>query len=382
MRFQRHAIYLLIGCVLFLIVTGMVMLSSTSAFAQDSHGDMNYFIKRQAVWLLVGLIVCVGVAMLDYRLLQKYWWVFFGAAVVLLALCFIPPIGMRLNGSWRWVRFGPVAFQPSEIAKIAAVLFVAWWYARYDKEAGSFLKGFVIPPVVIMVMVGLIAMETDLGTAALISAVTFAVMFVAGVNLAYVIPIAAVALAGVIYAATKIEERMLRLLAFLDPEKYKLEDGLQQYQALIAFGSGGIHGLGLGDGRQKMLYLPYAHTDFIFPMIGEELGLTMTLLTVIAMLTICLCGAVVALNARDQFGMLAGFGAIMVIAIQAAINIGMTTSLLPNKGMPLPFISYGGSNLLICLFLVGLLISIHRQGIPVPERAPRASLRPRLTPRV
>ena len=174
----------------------------------------------------------------------------------------------------------------------------------------------------------------------------------------------------------------MRLLAFLDPEKYKLTDGLQQYQALIAFGSGGMEGLGLGEGRQKMLYLPYAHTDFIFPMIGEELGLQITLLTVVALLTICLCGATIAMNARDRFGMLAGFGAIMIISIQAAINIGMTTSLLPNKGMPLPFISYGGSNLLICLFLVGLLVSIHRQGIPVPVRQARSNWRPRLTPRV
>lgn len=382
MRIQRHAIYLLIGCVLFLIVTGLVMLSSTSAFAPDGHGDMNYFIKRQASWLVLGLFVCVGVALLDYHLLQKYWWVFFGAAVMLLALCFVPPIGMNLNGSWRWVRFGPIAFQPSEIAKIATVLFLAWWYSRYEKESGSFIKGFVIPPLVVAVLMGLIAMETDLGTAALIGGVTFCLMFVAGVNLLYITTISVAGVGGILVAATQIEERMGRLLAFVDPEKYKLEDGLQQWQALIALGSGGLWGLGLGEGRQKFAYLPYAHTDFIFPVIGEELGLSMTLLIVLATLTICLCGSVIALNARDRFGMLTAFGVVMIFAIQAAINIGMTTSLLPNKGMPLPFISYGGSNLLICLFLVGLLVSIHRQGIPVPERQSRASLRPRLTPRV
>lgn len=382
MRIQRHAIYLLIGCVLSIIVTGMVMLSSTAAFAQESHGDMNYFIKRQGVWLAVGLVVCISVAMTDYRLLQKYWWVFFAASVILLTLCFIPPIGMKLNGAWRWIRLGPIAFQPSEIAKISAVLFLAWWYSRPVVDAGSFLKGFVIPPLVVSVLIGLIAAETDLGTAALIAGVTFSIMFVAGVNLLYVVPIAITAGVGVIYAATKIPERMGRLLAFLDPEKYKLDDGLQQWQALIALGSGGIEGLGLGEGRQKFYYLPYAHTDFIFPMIGEELGLIMTLLTVLSLLTICLCGSVISMNARDRFGMLAGFGAVMIIAIQAAINIGMTTSLLPNKGMPLPFVSYGGSNLLICLILVGLLVSIHRQGIPVPEKQSRSNLRPRLTPRV
>jgi cell division protein FtsW len=161
-------------------------------------------------------------------------------------------------------------------------------------------------------------------------------------------------------------------MAFLDPQKYRLEEGLQQWQALLAFGVGGVSGLGLGEGRQKMLYLPYAHTDFIFPMIGEELGLRFTLLTVFCFLLILLAGVLIAMNARDRFGMLLGFGITIAITLQAAINIGVTTSLLPNKGMPLPFISYGGSNLAVSMLLIGILLNIHRQGRRVPQARTRA----------
>jgi cell division protein FtsW len=179
-----------------------------------------------------------------------------------------------------------------------------------------------------------------------------------------------------------IDERHQRILAFLNPEQYRLGEGLQQWQALIAFGSGGIDGLGLGEGRQKMLYLPYAHTDFIFPMIGEELGLKFTLLTVAGYLLVCLCGSLVAANARDRFGLLLGIGSVMMISLQAAVNIGVTTSLLPNKGMPLPFISYGGSNLMVCLFLIGLLVNIHRHGKPLVPRFSQALLRANPQPRL
>jgi cell division protein FtsW len=171
-----------------------------------------------------------------------------------------------------------------------------------------------------------------------------------------------------VFAIFNIDERMGRLMAFLDPEKYKLGEGLQQWQALLAFGAGGVEGLGLGNGRQKMLYLPYAHTDFIFPMIGEELGLRFTLLTVFCFLLILLAGVLIAMNSRDRFGMLLGFGITLVISLQAVVNIGVTTSMLPNKGMPLPFISYGGSNLAISLFLIGILVNIHRHGRREPNR--------------
>src|SRR5437899_9900523 len=175
---------------------------------------------------------------------------------------------------------------------------------------------------------------------------------------------------------------MGRLSAFLHPQDFKEDAGLQQMQALIAWGSGGMEGLGLGNGRQKMLYLPYAHTDFIFPMIGEELGLRVSLLVVFLFIVVIVCGIVIALHAKDRFGLLAATGVVCLLALQAAVNIGVTTSLLPNKGLPLPFISYGGSNLVACLFCVGLLLNIYRQGILEPPQMRRAAMHARVTQRI
>ncbi len=364
---HRNAIYVLLLLVACLTALGMVMLFSTSAFAMESHGDMYFFVKRQGFWLAVAITAAVVAACVDYRFWEKTWWIFFAVAFVFLLLCFVPQIGMKINGSHRWVNLRVITFQPSEIAKIAALFFLAWWLAKYESKSQSFLHGFFIPLAVIGCLVLPIAAEVDLGTTALIAGTALAVLFVAGTNLRWLVPMVILGLLAVIYVATHIDERMARLLAFMHPEDYKLKEGLQQWQALIAFGSGGLDGLGLGEGRQKMLYLPYAHTDFIFPMIGEELGLRITLLTVFSYLMICLCGVLVAANARDRFGMLLGFGCVMMLIIQAVVNIGVTTSLLPNKGMPLPFISYGGSNLAICYFMVGILVNIHRHGIPLSE---------------
>src|SRR4051794_10021698 len=207
-------------------------------------------------------------------------------------------------------------------------------------------------------------------------------MFVAGTNAILLGAISAGTLGGIIFIATCMPERMSRLLAFLHPENYKEDAGLQQMQALIAWGSGGMEGLGLGNGRQKMLYLPYAHTDFIFPMIGEELGLRVSLLVVFLFIIIIVCGMMIALHAKDRFGMLLGCGIVSLLALQAAVNIGVTTSLLPNKGLPLPFISYGGSNLAACFFGVGLLLSIYRQGNFEPVNTKRATIQVRTTPRI
>ena len=168
----------------------------------------------------------------------------------------------------------------------------------------------------------------------------------------------------------------------MDPERFKEDAGLQQMQALIAWGSGGMEGLGLGNGRQKMLYLPYAHTDFIFPMIGEELGLRVSLLVVFLFVVIIICGIMIALHAKDRVGLLLGCGIVSLIGLQAAVNIGVTTSLLPNKGLPLPFVSYGGSNLTACLFGVGLLLNIYRQGVLEPANKKGTMIQARTTPRI
>ena len=362
---HRNAIFILLLSVAGLTALGVVMLFSTSAFAQESHGDIYFFVKRQVAWLGVAGVGAIVAGCIDYNWWKKGWWLFFAGAVVLLILCFVPHFGMRINGSSRWVHFGPITFQPSELAKIAALFFVAWWYDKYDKKVGTLWRGLVLPLGILGALIVPILCEVDLGTSALIGVTSLTVMFLGGASLRWLFVMALSGLAAVGFLVTQIDERMGRLLAFMDPEKYSLGEGLQQLQALIAFGSGGLDGLGLGDGRQKFLYLPYAHTDFIFPMIGEELGLRLTLLTVLGYLLICLCGIIVAANSRDRFGMLLGFGCVMMISLQAVVNIAVTTSLMPNKGMPLPFISFGGSKLAVCYFMIGILVNIYRHGNPL-----------------
>lgn len=364
---RRHTATILLLSVMSLLAIGIVMLFSTGAFAQDSRGDMYYFVKRQSMWLVIGGLAMVVAAMFDYGHWRKIWPWLYGLTIVLLILCFVPPFGMKINGAWRWINLGFASFQPSELAKVAVLLFLAFWYEKNADHAGEFLKGFLYPLAVVGVVLALIVVEVDLGATSLIGATALAVMFVAGMGWRWLVPMVVAGVAVLTFAVFNIDERMGRLLAFLDPEKYKLTEGLQQWQALLAFGAGGVEGLGLGNGRQKMLYLPYAHTDFIFPMIGEELGLRFTLLTVFCFLLILLAGVLIAMNARDRFGLLLGFGITIIISLQAAVNIGVTTSMLPNKGMPLPFISYGGSNLAISLFLIGILINIHRLGRREPN---------------
>ena len=379
---HRKSAYFLFLAVLGLLVIGIVMLFSTSAFARDSHGDVYFFIKRQALWLGIGLVICTAAALVDYHFWQRTWWIWFGLALIALALCFVPHLGMRINGSRRWVGIGPVTFQPSEIAKLATVFFLAFWFSRYEKVGNHPVYGFVIPLAGVGLLLVLIITEVDLGTTVLIGAVSFVVMFVAGTNPMLLGLLSVTGIGGILLVATQMSERMSRLSAFLDPQRFKQDAGLQQMQALIAWGSGGLEGLGLGNGRQKMLYLPYAHTDFIFPMIGEELGLRVSLLVIFLFVVIIVCGIMIALHAKDRFGLLAGCGVVSVLGLQAAVNIGVTTSLLPNKGLPLPFISYGGSNLVACLFGVGLLLNIYRQGILEPQNQKQKIMQARITPRI
>jgi cell division protein FtsW len=379
---HRKSAYILFLAVLGLLVIGIVMLFSTSAFARDSHGDVYFFIKRQALWFGIGLVVCTLAAVVDHHFWQKTWWLWFGLALVALVFCYYPHVGMRINGSRRWIGVGPVAFQPSELAKLAAVFFLAAWFTRYEKAGGNVIYGFIIPLAVVGLLAGLVLGEVDLGTTALLGTTVFVVMFVAGANPIWLGIVSFAGLSGILVVATQITERMGRLSAFLHPQDFKEDAGLQQMQALIAWGSGGIDGLGLGNGRQKMLYLPYAHTDFIFPIIGEELGLRVSLLVVFLFVVIIVCGVLIALHAKDRFGLLLGCGVVSLLALQAAVNIGVTTSLLPNKGLPLPFISYGGSNLVACMFGIGLLLNIYRQGSLEPPHKKRVTMHARTIPRI
>lgn len=372
MNAQRTSVQLLIVTVLGLIVLGLVMMTSTSAYAPESRGDAMFLFNRQIKWLGVGAVLCIVAARLDYHLLEKTWKLWYGIAVVLLALCFVPHIGHSHFGARRWVHLG-MSFQPSEFAKLAGVVALAWCLARDEEQSKKCWRGFLQPFACGGVLMLLIAPEVDLGTTALIGVTTLIVMFIAGTGLRFLAPMAAAGVGLLALVIAKMPERTGRFLAFLYPDKYPA-DFYQQLQGLIAAGAGGVEGLGLNNGLRKAWYLPFAHTDFIFPVVGEELGLRCTLAVVAAFIVFLFAGATIALHARDRFGMLLGFGVTLLVSLQAAVNIGVTTAVLPNKGMPMPFVSYGGTNLVFCLICVGLLINIYRQGLTEKEAKSRVAL--------
>ncbi|MEI6715690.1 MAG: putative peptidoglycan glycosyltransferase FtsW [Verrucomicrobiota bacterium] len=363
---HRRSVLLLLIAVGALLAIGAVMLASTGEFAQDAHGKPYFFIKKQLMWIGIGSAVTFGVSRVDYHFwLNRCAWIY-GLAIVLLIACFLPYIGTKINGSHRWIHIGGATFQPSELGKWAAISVLAWWYSQEDRVEKEWIRGFLAPIGLIGILMSLIVIEVDVGNTALIGATFLVLVIVAGSPWYFSAPIIGGGVTLVSGAILLMPERMGRFLAFMNPDKYPA-DAYQTLQGLIALGAGGISGLGLGNGRQKLLYLPFAHTDFIFPVVGEELGLAGTLGVVLMYVLFILAGVSIAVKSRDRAGLLMGMGVTMMIAIQAAVNLGVTTQLLPNKGMPLPFISYGGSNLLFCMAGVGVLINIYRQGVSDQE---------------
>lgn len=364
---NKVAIALLV-VTLMLVTVGVVMLFSTSSVqARDRYGDPNYLLKRQLVWLVIGGVMCVVAATMPYPKLRTWSLPAVVVSTVLLAVVLLPQVGIKVGGARRWLGVGGVRFQPSEFAKLALIVWLAHWLAKEKRRIQQFRRGFLVPMSVISVMLVLVLAEPDFGSTALLGAVALAMMFIAGVRLRYLVPTMLMGAAA--FAALVIHNptRAVRLMAFMDLEKYKQGAGYQVWQAILAFGSGGLNGLGLGNSRQKMFYLPEAHTDFIFPIVGEELGLVGTLGVLLCFMALVACALYLSLNAADLFGQYLGLGITLLIALQALINIGVVTAWLPTKGLPLPFISFGGSNLMMNLSAVGLLLSIFRHGVAEPQ---------------
>ncbi len=317
----------------------------------------------QVVWCGFGMAVCAAATLADYRWLKQHiWWVLLIAAVLMLGLVLAPGIGMRHGGARRWLELRGLSFQPSEFAKLALLVALARYGERCGRQMGACLRGIVIPGFAIGLVVGLIFWEPDVGSALVLSAVSGAVLLMAGIRLRCFLPPVLVGLLAVGLFIYHNPMRSGRIYSWLHIEETKRDKGHQAYQAMVALGSGGPTGRGLGDSRQKLGYLPAHQTDFIFAIIGEELGLAGTGLVLVAFIAILISGLFIAWNASDTFGLLLGCGITFLIAFQAIVNIGVVTSALPNKGLPLPFISRGGSNLLMLLAAVGLLLSIARHG--------------------
>lgn len=352
---------------LMLLTVGVVMLFSTSApYAKERYGDAHYLLKRQLIWAAVGGVCCVMASAVPYPKLRAWSVPLLVLATVLLAVVLIPGIGLRVGGARRWVGAGPLRFQPSEPAKLALVIWLAHWLAREKRRLDQPWRGFGLPMAVVGVVLLLVLAEPDFGSTALLGLVAVAMMFVAGVRLRYLLPTVLAGAAGFLVLIVNNPVRLQRLLAFRDLDRYKEGPGYQVWQGMLAFGSGGLGGRGLGNGMQKMFYLPEAHTDFIFPIIGEELGLVGTLAILLAFGILVACGLYIALSAPDPFGQYLGLGCVLLIAFQALINIGVVTAWLPTKGLPLPFISFGGSNLVMNMIGVGLVLSLFRHGLAQP----------------
>jgi len=364
---MKVAVTILVFCVTALLALGLVMLYSSSMTQVGVH-----YLMMQLVWCALGLGLCVAVTSLDYQLLKKLAWPIFIIALILLMMVLVPHIGRKVNGARRWFDLHGVRFQPSELAKIALIIALAWYGDRFQRRMPTFKWGILFPTVIIGLILGLIFVEPDRGTTILLAAVSGAMLLVAGVRWKFIVPPVLLAMAGLAVSIIHDPMRMRRIFSWLDLEQSKSGVGYQAYQAMIALGSGGWFGLGLGNGRQKLGFVPEHHTDFIFSIIGEELGLVATLLVIVAFVVIALCGIYIALHARDPFGGLLALGITFLISLQAAINIGVVTSALPNKGLPLPFISYGGSNLLAMLTCVGILLSVARHA-PVREKISKAA---------
>ncbi len=327
-----------------------------------------HFLQMQMLWCALGLVVAVGVAAIDYRLLKPAAWPLLAVSVILLALVLIPHVGVRIKGARRWLPFGPMRLQCSEVAKLAMIIALAWYGEHFQRQMPRFKRGVLIPGIILAPVLGLIFIEPDRGATIVLAAISGLMLLIAGVRWAYILPPVVAAMGALGYSLWRDPMRSKRIYSWLHLEETKSGFGYQAYQAMLALGAGGWTGLGLGNGRQKLGFVPEHQTDFILSIIGEELGLIATLFVVVAFVAILACGVYIALKAPDTFGLLLGSGVVFLIGLQAFVNIGVVTGALPNKGLPLPFISYGGSNLLIMLTGVGLLLSIARQsGAPEPE---------------
>ena len=356
MRGVRISIFLIVAI---LVSIGIVMIYSASAiYAYGNMGDSLYFLKRHLLYLALGLVLMFTAMSIDINKLKKIAKPAMLFTIVLLVLVLVPHIGKEIAGARRWFKFGPLNFQPSELAKIVTILYMADLIARKEALMKKFMQGYLPAIMILGLVVGLVLLEPDLGTAVTISVITMIMLFVGGVRLPYIAASVLASLPALYLLLFRVPYRRRRMMIFLNPWSDKRGTGFQIIQSFIAIGSGGLLGVGLGQSKQKLFYLPASHTDFIFSIIGEELGFLGTAAVVILFTLLVWQGMRVAFRAIGTFEKLLSLGIVSLIALEAIINIGVTAGALPTKGLPLPFISYGGSGLIFHMTAVGLLLNV------------------------
>ncbi len=360
---------ILFASVAALVAIGLVMVfSASSATAYADYGDVAYYVKRQFVWLVVGLIAAFFAYRVDYQKLKKPAPYILLAAAVALALVFVPHVGLGANGGRRWIGFSSVSLQPSEFAKLALVIYLAAMLATRGERITSLAKGLFPLCVPVFVMAVMILKEPDMGTASLLVFTAFAMFFAAGARISHLFAIAMVTIPFAALTVLASPYKRARVFAFLDPWKDPQNTGFHIVQSLLALGSGGIFGVGLGASRAKFFYLPEQYTDFIFSVLGEELGL-LGALAVVALFVVFAYRAIkIAIAAPDRFGFFIVIGCTATVVVQAFVNIGVVTSSWPVTGVPLPFISFGGSSLIVNLIAVALIANVGRYRRVDPQK--------------
>ncbi|HEU4685432.1 MAG TPA: putative lipid II flippase FtsW [Nitrospira sp.] len=344
-----------------LTLVGLVMVFSASAIvAGNRFQDPEFFLKRQIAWLGFGFLLMHVVSRIDYTLWKKLSIPILLSMLVLLVMVLIPGIGIAAKGARRWLRVGPISIQPAEMVKLVAVMYLASYLTKKADRITKFKAGLVPALVVIGVLGGLVLFEPDLGTVVVIGSVAVGMFFLAGARLSHLIGLALCAIPGVLILVLGSSYRRQRLMTFLAPWKDASDAGFQITQSFLAFGSGGPFGVGLGEGKQKLFFLPEAHTDFVLALVGEELGLAGTATVIVLFAMFVWRGFLISARARVPFGKYLGLGITLLIGLQALVNAAVVTGLLPTKGLTLPFVSYGGSSLVVSFLGVGMLLSISR----------------------
>lgn len=351
---------LVFTAVLILLSIGLVMVfSASSVMGISDFGDPFHYVKRQSIWAVLGLLSMFFLMKLDYHIYKPF--AFPGILISFILLVLVLFIGQDIGGARRWIRLGFFNLQSSEVAKLAMVNFAAVYISNKRERLRNFFTGLLPILVILAAKFGLIMLEPDFGTAASLGFTTFVVLFAGGAHLGQIASLGVMSLPALWYLITQKEYRMRRIMAFIDPWKDPADTGWNVIQSLLAVGSGGLFGLGLGNSRQKFAYLPAHHTDFVFAILCEELGFLGGLVVLTMFFVIAWRGLRIALNAPDMYGTLLAVGITAMIGFQAMLNIGVVTGSLPVTGIPLPFISHGGSSLLVSLSSIGILLNISRQ---------------------
>lgn len=359
--YQKSMTQTLLLCIpIALIGLGIIMIySSSSLCAAQKYQDSAYFLKKQLLFGLCGIAGMLTMMRMPYTKLRRWAYPLWLGSLALLGLVLVPGVGVKAGGAVRWLHAGPLSFQPAELAKLAVIVMLAYSFSKKEPERMKTFSLGVLPHLLLTLPVcGLIVLQPDFGTAAMLGALVFVMLLVAGIRRRYIAGLGMIGVAAVVLLVAQRGYRMERFLTFLDPWKDPTGSGFQIVQSFLAFGSGGLTGTGLGKGYQKLFYLPEPHTDFILSVIAEELGFVGVITVILLFAVLIACGIRIALRSYDPFGCYLALGIVVLIGLQTIMNMGVVTGLLPTKGMPLPFVSYGGTALLVNQACVGILLSI------------------------